>query len=425
MNGHCLVRWLFKQVASTCLHVGVRNNHAQLLMMTCNDDRLMDSRQIAASERLRQQGLGTCPIDGCMLQREAFSRTSFLPPNLRARARGLPRNVGAGIWPPAAPPACRGTMDGFKRESRSDDARLLPSNGMKHPQFWCWCAAFTCCMLGTTSGMFLAAMVTALQWQDTSTTQNVDHTMLLQRAHSHNDYNRPRPLLDALEAGFCSVEADVHLSVGTLKVGHDRGGDETLEELYLRPLLQLIAQNEGFVHRSAARLGVCKTFTVLVDVKTDGVDTFEAVEAAITPLSHLLHCGGHAPALSFVISGNRPSPEQYRRGRRCSTVDARWSELTRWNTTAPSGTNGPMYTLLSDAWPRSGMSDSALHSTIARAHSFGLRTRFWHTPEDPRLWHELIRAGVDVISTDVLRPLADFLTEAQTRPRTPPAACRV
>ena len=29
------------------------------------------------------------------------------------------------------------------------------------------------------------------------------------RAHSHNDYWRKRPLLDALECGFCSVEADI------------------------------------------------------------------------------------------------------------------------------------------------------------------------------------------------------------------------
>ena len=33
----------------------------------------------------------------------------------------------------------------------------------------------------------------------------------LPRAHAHNDYEHPRPLLDALSHGFCSVEADVHL----------------------------------------------------------------------------------------------------------------------------------------------------------------------------------------------------------------------
>ena len=33
----------------------------------------------------------------------------------------------------------------------------------------------------------------------------------LPRAHAHNDYLHQRPLLDALDNGFCSVEADISL----------------------------------------------------------------------------------------------------------------------------------------------------------------------------------------------------------------------
>ena len=32
---------------------------------------------------------------------------------------------------------------------------------------------------------------------------------LLIHAHAHNDYEHARPLLDALDHGFCGVEADV------------------------------------------------------------------------------------------------------------------------------------------------------------------------------------------------------------------------
>src|SRR5207237_4622701 len=35
-------------------------------------------------------------------------------------------------------------------------------------------------------------------------------------AHAHNDYEHTRPLLDALDHGFCSVEADIHLVDGKL-----------------------------------------------------------------------------------------------------------------------------------------------------------------------------------------------------------------
>ena len=33
--------------------------------------------------------------------------------------------------------------------------------------------------------------------------------ILLHNGHSHNDYTRERPLLDALELGFTSIEVDV------------------------------------------------------------------------------------------------------------------------------------------------------------------------------------------------------------------------
>src|SRR5712692_10174041 len=42
----------------------------------------------------------------------------------------------------------------------------------------------------------------------------------LKHAHAHNDYEHKRPLLDALDHGFCSVEADVFLDGDALLVGH-------------------------------------------------------------------------------------------------------------------------------------------------------------------------------------------------------------
>lgn len=36
------------------------------------------------------------------------------------------------------------------------------------------------------------------------------------QAHSHNDYEHARPLFDALDLGFCNVEADIYLVDGKL-----------------------------------------------------------------------------------------------------------------------------------------------------------------------------------------------------------------
>ncbi|CAN5909544.1 hypothetical protein BH11GEM2_BH11GEM2_29360 [soil metagenome] len=44
----------------------------------------------------------------------------------------------------------------------------------------------------------------------------------LEHAHAHNDYEHTRPLAEALEHGFTSVEADIWLVDGQLLVAHDR-----------------------------------------------------------------------------------------------------------------------------------------------------------------------------------------------------------
>ena len=60
-------------------------------------------------------------------------------------------------------------------------------------------------------------------------------------AHAHNDYEHERPLHDAMESGFNSVEADVYLIEDKLLVAHDRRDttpQRTLQSLYLDPLQQ-------------------------------------------------------------------------------------------------------------------------------------------------------------------------------------------
>src|SRR5256714_6647293 len=73
----------------------------------------------------------------------------------------------------------------------------------------------------------------------------------LPQAHAHNDYEHKRPLFDALDNGFCSVEADIFLVDGELLVGHARQDlkpERTLEKLYLDPLRERIKANGGRVH---------------------------------------------------------------------------------------------------------------------------------------------------------------------------------
>src|SRR3954466_15622599 len=88
----------------------------------------------------------------------------------------------------------------------------------------------------------------------------------LPQAHAHNDYEHARPLLDALDHGFCSVEADIWLMPEGLLIGHDRKDlrpNRTLQALYLNPLRERIRANGGRVYRGGP------IFYLLIDVKPD------------------------------------------------------------------------------------------------------------------------------------------------------------
>lgn len=70
-------------------------------------------------------------------------------------------------------------------------------------------------------------------------------------AHAHNVYEHDRPLLDALDHGFHSIEVDVYLVDEELLVAHDRDDilpSRTLESLYLEPLRELIRRRDGSVY---------------------------------------------------------------------------------------------------------------------------------------------------------------------------------
>ena len=59
----------------------------------------------------------------------------------------------------------------------------------------------------------------------------VDKIPYFPATHSHNDYLQPRPLLDALESGMASIEADVYyLEIPFID---DKGNDRVMRKLYV------------------------------------------------------------------------------------------------------------------------------------------------------------------------------------------------
>jgi hypothetical protein len=239
----------------------------------------------------------------------------------------------------------------------------------------------------------------------------------LLRAHAHNDYHHPRPLLDALDHGFTSVEADVFLVDGKLLIGHSRielRPERTLESLYLDPLRERVRVNGGKVFPGGPPL------TLLVDIKTDGVETYEALREVLRKYGDLLttvRSGKvETKAVTVVLSGNRPWERVAAEELRHAGVDGRLEDLAGER---PSH----LMPLVSDHWGRhftwkgEGSIPAAeklkLEDLVKKTHAQGRRLRFWATPEKPELWRELHAAGVDLINTDDLAGLAAILRKIE------------
>ncbi|MCC5474217.1 phosphatidylinositol-specific phospholipase C/glycerophosphodiester phosphodiesterase family protein [Streptomyces barringtoniae] len=246
----------------------------------------------------------------------------------------------------------------------------------------------------------------------------------LWNAHAHNDYEHPRPLFDALDHRFNSVEADIFLVGDQLLIGHDSSEldpTRTLESLYLDPLAARVCADHGSVYR-----GWRRPLQLLVDIKTEGSSTYLELDRHLRRYPHLFtryaHGRVHPGPVTAVISGDRAAriPMEAQEERR-AFYDGRLTDL---GTAAPA----TFISLISDNWTQNftwsgeGAFPDAerqkLRSITAAAHARGQQVRFWATPDAAgpardALWTELLAAGVDYLNTDDLAGLENFL---DTRP---------
>ncbi|HEY1379279.1 MAG TPA: phosphatidylinositol-specific phospholipase C/glycerophosphodiester phosphodiesterase family protein [Gemmataceae bacterium] len=237
----------------------------------------------------------------------------------------------------------------------------------------------------------------------------------LRHAHAHNDYEHPRPLFDALDQGFSSVEADVFLRDGKLLVGHTALSlkpERTLESLYLDPLRERVRANGGHVYKDGP------PFWLLVDVKTEAKSTYAALHDVLARYAELLTTvdGGKVEpkAITVVISGNMAKDVMASQAKRYAGYDGRSGDVD-------SDLPAHLMPWVSDNWTKlfmwrgegtmPGEERAKLQHFVARAHKHGRLVRFWNTPELPAFWAELRAADVDLINTDRLAELRQFLTK--------------
>jgi hypothetical protein len=236
----------------------------------------------------------------------------------------------------------------------------------------------------------------------------------LPNAYAHNDYWHKRPLYDALDNGFTHIEADIYLRDGQLVVAHVLPRlrmRKTLDSLYLKPLIGCI---DG-TNRSIT----CPDYPVMlmIDIKSGANDTYLALKQLLEKYRPYLSSCRHGEfiqgKITIVLTGHKPIALMKKENDRLAFIDedlmqvckdtvnhnfyqtasCRYSRLLNWDG------DGPLPVKERDQ----------LCQYISAAHRLGKKVRLWASPEKKAVWTELLNCGVDLINTDQLDNLKNFL----------------
>jgi hypothetical protein len=237
----------------------------------------------------------------------------------------------------------------------------------------------------------------------------------LPNAFAHNDYSHKHPLYDALQNGYTNIEADIFLRRDNLVVAHINPyfkSHRQLENLYLKPLLDHINENGGQVYR-----GYANPITLMIDIKTEANSTYVALKMVLEKYRLILtryENGKIIPGLvTVVLSGHKPYDMIRGEESRLAFID---EDLRR---TARDSSSANMYQMASCKYSKlihwngngeiSASEQQRLCEYVTMAHKSGERVRLWASPDNKIVWNELLKCGVDLINTDKLVALKNFL----------------
>lgn len=216
------------------------------------------------------------------------------------------------------------------------------------------------------------------------------------KLHSHNDYLRNVPFWEAFGAGAASIEVDVILQEGSLMVAHETESiqpERTLRSLYLEPI------------QKAVDLGLIDEFYfhLLVDSKTEGYTTLDAIVKDAADFEEILFSSSNPKGLKLIISGNRPKPEDYVNYPEWVFFDYQSKTLTAdlpWQKIGMVSLSFRQFSIWNGKGRIVEVQKTNLEDFITLVHSFKKPVRFWAAPDGKSAWKAFYDMGIDYINTD-------------------------
>tara|TARA_B100000131_G_scaffold286972_1_gene297281 strand:+ start:75 stop:917 length:843 start_codon:yes stop_codon:yes gene_type:complete len=237
-----------------------------------------------------------------------------------------------------------------------------------------------------------------------------------ENCHSHNDYENNMPLHNALDRKYKSIEVDIVLDDDVLYVAHHPWlirKDRLLETLYLNDLwVEYLGNNKKIYENN-------NTLFLLVDIKTSGMKTYFALREILKKyrpmLSKVIDGSMTIGAVTVVLSGKIPKIEHLQKlQERYIFLDGRLSNLGK-------NIGADLMPLISVNWKDEfnwkgknkikKKESNYLRWLVSRVHLENKKIRFWGAPDNKRAWGTLLLNGVDLINTDKVVELYEFMND--------------
>ena len=238
----------------------------------------------------------------------------------------------------------------------------------------------------------------------------------LENAFAHNDEQYNYPLLGALKLGFTYAEVDIHLIKNEIYVSHRKpffpNYNNTLTKLYLEPLFYFFQKYNSSIFQNKN-----ETFNLILDIKTEANTTYEVLKKHLKPFHSMLssweNLNVEKKPINIHLSGNRPINSVVSEKKRYVLLDGRTENLDK-------NYSSELIPMISEKYSKifgyslffkmpSEKKMEKFRQLADKIHNQNKLFRLWKIPENEHVWALLLNNGLDLISTDRIQRLNNFL----------------
>lgn len=257
---------------------------------------------------------------------------------------------------------------------------------------------------------------------------NSDENTINLSGHSHNDYYQERPLFSALENYMKSIEIDIFYDNETFFVAHSKDEikqNNTIDNLYLNPLLEIINQNNGYIYPNQTSV-----FYIFIDIKENGKFVIPKLNQKISSFyKKIKELDKLKLLVKFVVTGDNDY-QSVIKTEGVLSIDGKPEDIlslleSNKNNELNNQINNILMPVISDNirnWTKANNINEVtldeiekLRTFIKNVHLEGKLVRFWGYKDEKKIWELMTSLEVDLVNNDNPKQFRNYVSSIKNK----------